>query len=60
MTHKKLPRNASCQPIADPEHERHEGLLEWSGPLDPEAFDAKAATREIRRGLPNWREMEGA
>ena len=44
--------------IADPEHERHDELLEWSGPFDPEAFDAKAASREMRKGLPNWREEE--
>jgi hypothetical protein len=35
--------------IADPQHERHEELLEWRGPLDPEAFDAKKATREMRK-----------
>lgn len=44
--------------MADPEHEEHESWMEWRGPFDPEAFDAKAATREMRRGLPNWREME--
>lgn len=44
--------------IADPEHEEHESYLEWSGPFDPEAFDPRAATREMRKGLPNWREME--
>ena len=27
--------------IADPQHERHEELLEWRGPFDPEAFDAE-------------------
>ena len=35
--------------IADPRHERHEELLEWRGPFDPEAFDAKKATREMRK-----------
>jgi hypothetical protein len=44
--------------LADPKHERHDEFMEWSGPFDPEAFDAKAATREMRKGLPNWREME--
>jgi len=44
--------------MADPEHEEHESWMEWRGPFDPEAFDAKTATREMRRGLPNWREME--
>ena len=44
--------------MADPKHEEHESFLEWSGPFDPEAFDAKAATRAMRKGLPDWREME--
>ncbi len=35
--------------IADRQHERHEELLGWRGPFDPEAFDAKRATREMRR-----------
>jgi hypothetical protein len=35
--------------IADPHHERHEELLEWRGPFDPEAFDAKKATKEMRK-----------
>jgi hypothetical protein len=35
--------------IADPRHERHEELLEWRGPFDPEAFDAKKATRAMRK-----------
>jgi hypothetical protein len=42
--------------ITDPEHEDHDGLLEWAGgSFDPEAFDPAAATREMRRGLPDWR-----
>jgi hypothetical protein len=44
--------------ITDPEHEDHEGLLEWAGgSFDPEAFDPAAATREMHRGLPDWRRM---
>jgi Plasmid pRiA4b ORF-3-like protein len=35
--------------IADPEHEQHEEMLEWRGPFDPEAFDPKKATREMRK-----------
>jgi hypothetical protein len=35
--------------INDPNHERHEELLEWRGPFDPEAFDAKKATKEMRK-----------
>jgi hypothetical protein len=44
--------------IADPEHEEHKSYLKWSGPFDSEAFDAEAATKAMRKGLPNWREME--
>jgi Plasmid pRiA4b ORF-3-like protein len=36
--------------IADPQHERHKELLEWRGPFDSEAFDAKKATKEMRKG----------
>jgi hypothetical protein len=43
--------------IQDPAHEEHEGMLEWvGGSFDPDAFDPERATREMRRGLPNWRE----
>ena len=44
--------------MADPEHEEHDSYVEWSGPFDPEAFDAQTATDTMRRGLPNWREEE--
>jgi hypothetical protein len=44
--------------IADPNHEQHEDFMEWGGAFDPEEFNAKAATREMRRGLSDWREME--
>ncbi len=44
--------------IADPIHKRHEELLEWSGPYNAEQFDAQAATKEMRKGLPDWRKME--
>jgi hypothetical protein len=44
--------------ISDPEHEDHDGLLEWAGgSFDPEDFDPAAATREMHRGLPDWRRM---
>jgi len=43
--------------LADPKHERHKEFMGWRGPFDPEVFDAQAATREMRKGLPNWREM---
>lgn len=35
--------------MADPDHEQHEDFMEWSGPFDPETFDAKKATREMRK-----------
>lgn len=44
--------------MADPDNDRHEEFMEWCEPFDPEAFDAKAATGEMRKGLPNWGEME--
>ena len=44
--------------MANPRHKRHKEFLEWSGPYDFEKFDAQAATAEMQKGLPNWREME--
>jgi hypothetical protein len=35
--------------IADPKHEQHDEMLEWRGPFDPSAFDAKKATKEMRK-----------
>lgn len=44
--------------IADPEHEEHDELLEWAGgKFDPEAFNPVVATRRMKRGLPDWREV---
>jgi len=43
------------QAMADPGHERHDELLDWSGPFDPDAFDAAEATRAMQEGLPAWR-----
>ena len=44
--------------IADPKHEEHEAMLEWiGGKFDPEMFDAKQATKEMKKGLPDWRSM---
>ncbi|MBN9519479.1 plasmid pRiA4b ORF-3 family protein [bacterium] len=34
--------------VSDPEHEQHEEMLEWRGPFDPEAFDPRKATKEMR------------
>ncbi len=35
--------------LADSKDERHEEMLEWRGPFDPVAFDAKKATKEMRK-----------
>ena len=35
--------------IPGSQHERHEEMLAWRGPFDPEAFDAKKATKEMRK-----------
>ena len=35
--------------ISDPRHEQHQEMLQWSGPFDPEEFDVKEATREMRK-----------
>jgi Plasmid pRiA4b ORF-3-like protein len=35
--------------IADPENDRHEELLEWSGPFDPEEFDLDAVNAGLRQ-----------
>ena len=35
--------------IADPRHDDHEDTLRWRGPFDPDAFDAKKATRAMRK-----------
>lgn len=43
--------------IADADHEEHESYLEWCDDFDPEKFNAHAATKEMQRGLPNWRNM---
>jgi len=46
--------------ITNPQHDEHDEWLEWSGGFDATVFDAKAATKAMRRGLPNWRENEEA
>jgi hypothetical protein len=44
--------------MADPKHKQHKDFMEWNGPFDSEEFDARAATKRMQRGLPDWREME--
>jgi len=42
--------------IRNPKHEEHENMLEWiGGRFDSEDFDAKQATKEMKKGLPDWR-----
>jgi hypothetical protein len=44
--------------IRNPKHEEHENMLEWiGGRFDSEDFDAAAATKEMKKGLPDWRSM---
>ena len=41
------------------EHEEHESMLEWiGGRFDSEEFDAKKATKEMKKGLPDWKKMK--
>ena len=43
------------QAIENPNHERHEELLEWmGGSFDPEAFDVDQATEAMKKGLGKW------
>lgn len=43
--------------LRDPKHEEHENMVEWIGRrFDPEKFSAAAATKNMRRGLPDWRD----
>jgi hypothetical protein len=42
--------------LANPDHEQHDDYQEWAGPFDSEKFDAKKATKAMRRGLPDWRQ----
>jgi hypothetical protein len=41
--------------LADPNHEQHAEFLKWTGPFDPEEFDAEGATKAMKKGLPEWR-----
>ena len=43
--------------LADPEHEQHDEFMEWGGEFDPEKFDARQATKDMKDGLPDWRLM---
>ncbi|MCH8046134.1 MAG: plasmid pRiA4b ORF-3 family protein [Planctomycetes bacterium] len=44
--------------IADPKHEEHSSFLErCGGSFSPDKFEPKKATREMKKGLPDWRTM---
>jgi hypothetical protein len=44
--------------IRNPKHEEHENMLEWiGGKFDPEKFDPGKATKEMKKGLPDWMSM---
>lgn len=43
--------------IANPKHEQHNSFVEWAADFDPEVFDAGEASKAMRRGLPDWRQM---
>lgn len=45
--------------IRDKTHEERAAMFEWvCGWFDPEEFDPEVATKSMRKGLPDWREME--
>src|SRR5262249_38281698 len=42
--------------IQNSDSDQHDELLEWvGGKFAPEAFDAKKATKAMKKGLPDWR-----
>lgn len=45
--------------IADPKHEEHKSMLRWcGGKFSPDTFDPAKATKEMKKGLPDWRSMD--
>jgi hypothetical protein len=46
--------------MADPSHDRHQEMLAWRGPFNPDAFDSCRTTHIMQEGLPDWRKMGGA
>jgi hypothetical protein len=45
--------------IADSSHPEHDEWMTWAGgAFDPARFDPKAATQDMQRGLPDWRQLE--
>lgn len=46
--------------VQNPDNERHKELLEWiGGHFDPVEFDSAKATKAMKKGLPDWRNMAG-
>jgi hypothetical protein len=44
--------------IRNSKHKEHESMLRWiGGRFDSEEFDAMQATKEMKKGLPDWRSM---
>ncbi|MGO8677019.1 MAG: plasmid pRiA4b ORF-3 family protein [Limisphaerales bacterium] len=43
--------------MADPSHERHQEMLDWNGPFNPNAFNPRLATHVMQEGIPDWRKM---
>ena len=46
--------------LGNPDDEQWEESSEWRGPCRPEAFDAQAASKEMQKGLPDWRNERGS
>ena len=44
--------------LSDPDHEEWEESSDWCGPCRPEKFVAQAATKAMRKGVPDWRNAE--
>lgn len=43
--------------IKNPKHPEHKNYTDWIGrKFEPEKFDAKQATKDMRKGLPDWRD----
>ena len=49
---------SSLRPCRDKTHEEREAMFEWvSGWFDPEEFDPDLATKCMKKGLPDWRQV---
>jgi len=45
--------------IRNPKNKEHDEMREWAGgSFDPEVFDPAAATKAMKKGLPDWRRQE--